>query len=325
MNVGSEHNSTDHAIDVAIDRARMAYLRACELDVAVRKPGNVSLASAGHGMQAQQFIDSARASAASLFARGACVGERIESAIDATWAVAGCNTNLGIVLLCAPVAVAVERYPQTSSVPALRDAVESVLASLDVDDARAAYRAIAKAHPGGLGSAPREDVHSAPTVGLRSAMALAADRDAIARLYRDGYAELFDTGVAALGDEFRAGDARESAQPTVGGVVMPTASVGRAVLRAYLSLLAHAVDSHIVRKRGSAVAHTVMEVAARWQMDPRLAESGSGLDADPAFVEWDQSLKGNGLNPGTTADLTVASLFLALIAQPLLARRSGAA
>lgn len=298
-------------------RARAAYLRACELDIAVRKPGNVSLASPGHGMQAQQFIDSARASAAPLFARGARVGERIESAIEASWAVAGCNTNLGIVLLCAPVAVAVERFAQATSALALQQAIESVLADLDVADAQAAYRAIAKANPGGLGNAPREDVRSVPTVGLRAAMALAADRDRIGLLYRDGYAELFDIGVAALGRDFHLRDAAGFAQPRVCDVTMPTAGVVRAVQRSFLALLGHAPDSHIVRKRGPAVAHTVMTTAAHWSANPRPADTGLGFDSDPAFVEWDESLKAEALNPGTTADLTVAAMLVAQITQSL--------
>jgi triphosphoribosyl-dephospho-CoA synthase len=40
------------------DEAVKAFLCACELDVRVRKPGNVSLASPGHGMQAAMFIES---------------------------------------------------------------------------------------------------------------------------------------------------------------------------------------------------------------------------------------------------------------------------
>src|SRR5688572_29427757 len=86
--------------------ARDCFLRACELDVTVRKPGNVSVASTGHRMHAEQFITNARAAAAGLFERGAPVGERIERAVSATWAAVGCNTNLGITLLIAPLAAA---------------------------------------------------------------------------------------------------------------------------------------------------------------------------------------------------------------------------
>ncbi len=277
-----------------IDRARAAYLQACELDVAVRKPGNVSRLSAGHGMQAELFRASARASVGPLFRVGARVGERIETAVAATAAVAGCNTNLGIVLLCAPIARAIELQPEADDPAALLTAIEAVLADLDVADARAAFRAIALARPGGLGTAPTADVHAAPDIDLRSAMALAADRDSIARLYRDGFAELFDPGsLPAL---------RVSAT----GVASP--AVTQAVQRVFLTFLASRPDSHIVRKHGAALAHTVMRSAQPW-LARMLA--GEPLDRAPDFARWDEELKATGLNPGTTADFTVAALFVA--------------
>jgi triphosphoribosyl-dephospho-CoA synthase len=281
--------------------AREAFLCACELDVGVRKPGNVSLASPGHGMQAGMFIRSAHAAAEALFKPGARVGLRVEAAQAASWAQAGCNTNLGILLLCAPIAAAAERADDARP---LRVALDEVLAELDVDDARAAYRAIAAASPGGLGKAPAEDVHSAPSVDLRAAMALAAERDSIARQYRDGFADLFDwalpaLGLAAMGFECRSGEA-------------PAANLVRAVQRLYLTLLARLPDSHIVRKHGEALAQTVMRSAQGWRAR---AEAGEALDADPAFAAWDEQLKAQGLNPGTTADLTVAALMLAGLAR----------
>ena len=90
-----------HGRGDALD-ARAAFLWACELDVATPKPGNVSVAVAGHGMQASMFVASAEAAAPALFAARRRVGERIEEAMRASFAVAGCNTNLGIVLLAAP-------------------------------------------------------------------------------------------------------------------------------------------------------------------------------------------------------------------------------
>lgn len=297
----------------AIARARASYLDACELDVAVRKPGNVSRLSAGHGMQAALFSASARASAEPMFRAGARVGDRIEAAVAATWDVAGCNTNLGIVLLCAPIARAVELAPQADDPVALHGAIESVLADLDVDDARAAYRAIARARPAGLGSAPAEDVHGVPGIGLRAAMALAADRDRIARQYRDGYTELFELGLPSLS----AGSAvATDLSAGAGGRV--SAAVTDAVQQVYLAFLASRPDSHIVRKHGAALAHSVMGAAQRWQ---DRASAGRHLDVDPEFVAWDQELKAAGLNPGTSADLTVAALFVAGLVAPRGAQR----
>lgn len=281
-------------------RARAAFLHACELDVAVRKPGNVSDASPGHGMHAALFRASAQAAATALFLPGTRVGTRIEAAVAATQAAAGCNTNLGILLLCAPLARAVDLQPAVRTVPNLRRAVEAVLAELDIDDARAAYRAIALARPGGLGAAATQDVHSEPSIGLRDAMALAAERDLIARQYRDAYADLFDGGLAAL----PAGSSADAGKPE-----------GRsAVQHLYLHFLATLPDSHIVRKQGPAVAQTVMKAAQAW-----LARSGdclrarTALDDDAEFVRWDASLKASRINPGTTADLTVATLMLAAL------------
>jgi len=276
----------------ATARARLAFLRACELDVAVRKPGNVSDASPGHGMHSALFRASAQTAAGPLFEAGARVGARIEAAVAATLAVAGCNTNLGILLLCAPLAAAVERQPGANTAGRLRQALEEVLADLDLEDTRATYRAIAHAKPGGLGSAATEDVHAAPSLPLRAAMALAADRDRIALQYRDGHADLFGCGLAALGTH-------------------PARHTASAVQRLYLTLLSTIPDSHIVRKQGPQVAQSVMLAARPWL--ERLWQQGIGgpaLDADAGFVAWDEALKATRTNPGTTADLTVATLML---------------
>ena len=278
--------------------ARACFLRACELDVAVRKPGNVSLASPGHGMHAAMFIASAEAAAGPLFEPGARVGQRIEAAVAATWAVAGCNTNLGILLLCAPIAKAVEMSPEARTPAALRAALEAVLADLDVTDAAAAYRAIARANPGGLGSAPSQDVQHPPSIDLRAAMALAAPRDSIARQYRDGFADLFTFGLAALDEGF-----------SLQCEAVPEA----AVRRLYLRLLSRFADSHIVRKHGEAVAHIVMRAAQAWADRP--AHSQTPL-AGAEFVAWDEALKLARINPGTTADLTVATLLIAGLSAP---------
>jgi triphosphoribosyl-dephospho-CoA synthase len=302
------------------EAARAAFLRACRLDVAVRKPGNVSLASAGHRMQAVMFLDSAEAAAAELFAPGATVGQRIEGAIAATWDAVGCNTNLGIVLLCAPIAAALEdvvvcaaRAPSPRPSPAsgrgsraepsffsggragehgtrlakLREATRFIVDRLDIADAGAAFRAIAMANPGGLGSVDDQDVHAAPTLDLQAAMRLAADRDRIAAQYGNGFEDVFVRGLGALPIGFDPRVDEDIAAPTVQAL--------------YMALLSAFEDSHIVRKHGFAVAHSVMRAAQA---------HGVSLAAN-ALAAWDESLKSEGINPGTTADLTVATLFVA--------------
>ncbi|MFZ2650534.1 MAG: triphosphoribosyl-dephospho-CoA synthase [Burkholderiaceae bacterium] len=276
--------------------ARTCFLRACELDVAVRKPGNVSAISPGHGMQAGQFLASARAAVEPLFEARARVGPRIESAVAATWVVVHCNTNLGIVLLCAPIAAAIEDPGALGSAASLRSALESVLADLDLEDTRCTYRAIAQARPAGLGRVAAEDVHTPPRLALRGAMALAAQRDSIARQYASGFEDIFKLGFPLLYPGFSLTAQGPDAAPS-------DAAVAR-VQQVYLSFLSHLHDSHIVRKHGAAAAHTVMSAAQDWVRR-------AAPNTDPAFAAWDEALKAQDINPGTSADLCVATMLLA--------------
>lgn len=269
-----------------------AWAWACRLDVAVAKPGNVSLASPGHGMQARDFLASAEAAADAICRPGAGVGERIEAAVVATRTAVGCNTNLGIVLLCAPLASAWQqaiRHDRAGFGLALGE----VLDRLDRTDAAAAYRAIALAAPGGLGRAQVEDVHGEPAVDLRQAMALAAGRDSIARQYRDGFGEVLDEGLAEL------------------AVAAP--SLDDAVLRVFMRHLARRPDSHIVRKLGERIAQPVTEQAGEWLL--RLHSQHAAACRDE-LTAWDKSLKARGINPGTSADMTVATLFCGALLWP---------
>ena len=278
---------------VASEAVHAAFLAACRLDVETPKPGNVSVQSAGHGMRAVQFITSAEVAAAALLTRGAPVGLRVLDAVTRTRDAVGCNTNLGILLLIAPLAAALEDAARPLSAAPWRAATERVLARLDIDDTRLAYRAIALANPGGLGEAPDQSVHTPPTVGLREAMTLAAGRDSIARQYAEGFRDIFESGLAAF---------REVAadQPRT------------ATLNVFLTFLGNWPDSHIVRKQGTAVAQSVTLAArerhAKWRRS--LAQNPSDAVLQPLDA-WDAELKASAINPGTSADLTVATLFVA--------------
>jgi triphosphoribosyl-dephospho-CoA synthase len=277
------------ATDSPLPKALAAFLAACRLDVEAIKPGNVSIDSAGHGMTAAQFIASADAAAHGLFEPGARVGERILEAVRRTRDVAGCNTNLGIVLLVAPMAASLEDCPDAVlTLDTWRSATEKTLARLNIDDAREAYLAIALANPGGLGDAPEQSVHDAPTIDLRSAMTLAAQRDSIARQYANGFADVFDSArnVQAIDEA--------------------------STLDLFLRFLSSWPDSHIVRKHGLAVAQSVTDEARRRQ-DALRREGHERVQQ--GLLTWDAELKARGINPGTTADLTVATLFVAGVAR----------
>ncbi len=263
-----------------------AYHAACLAELAALKPGNVHVFAAGHDMTTALFVASASASAPAMGEPGLTVGARILGAIQRTRQVVDCNTNLGIVLLCAPLAQAA-----LSAAPGgLRDRLHGILTALDVADAEQAFAAIRLAQPGGLGAAPENDVRQPATVPLSVAMAGAAARDRIAEQYASGFADVFETGVARL----RSGLFRWTSEPW-------------ATTFAYLGFLAHHPDSHIARKFGLERAQAVCAMAR--PLDGLMQDAGDPEHVVPRLLALDAELKAAGLNPGTSADLTVASLF----------------
>lgn len=217
------------------------------------------------------------------------VGSSIRHTVRMTRDAVGTNTNLGIVILLAPLAGV---WVEPDSGLRRRD-LELVLAKLDVNDARAVYEAIRVANPGGLGDAAEQDVREEPTVTLLEAMRLAADRDMVARQYANGFADVFDFGVPAFTDAF-----------AKFGCVEAT------IIDSQLRWLAQFPDSLIARKNGPAVAEDVRQRAA-----DVLARGGiETAEGRAAGVALDKHLRsdGNRLNPGTTADLITACLFVAL-------------
>jgi len=266
-----------------------AFLAACRAELAALKPGNVHVHAGGHGMETHQFEASAKAAAPWIAARHLRLGERILRGVEASFEAAGCNTNLGILLLSAPLSVAA----QTDMAGSLRDRVHHVLAHLDASDAANVFEAIRRASPGGLGAAPDQDVAAPPTVGLREAMALAAGRDRIARAYVTDLEEVFAFGL-----------------PTLERFAAWTDDRSFAITALHMAYLAEAPDSHIARKFGPAAAESVCR-QARSLKD--LWDPVAGPHSFSGLVAFDRELKERDLNPGTTADLVVATLFAAAI------------
>lgn len=262
-----------------------AFRHACELDVRALKPGNVGLHGGGHGMDVAEFMASAAAAAGPIADPHATVGGRILAAIRATRAVVSCNTNLGIVLLCAPLLHAAQRTPAREG---LRQGLVRSLACLTVDDARDAYAAIRIAQPGGLGDAPRHDVRDEPAVTLAAAMAAASERDAIAAQYANGYADVFDIGL-----------------PTLRRARSRWHSDAWGASAAYLEFAARLPDSHVIRRHGRGTALRVAACAAA--LSRRLGASADPRGLAGPLLAWDRKLKRAGINPGTSADLTVAA------------------
>ncbi len=268
-----------------------AFRLACRYDVLALKPGNVSFDAAGHGMSAADFLRSAAVSVAPATASGRRLGDGILTAVEATYAAVRCNTNLGILLLGVPLAHAgLLVHPGVN----LAERVAAILAATTVTDARAVYAAIRVAKPAGLGTAAEQDVAEMPTLPLVDVMRLAADRDSIAAQYACGFAEIFSRGL-----------------PLLRRVRDETQSLADAMTACYLDFLSTTPDSHIARKHGIELARAVLgrarAVASQWKACQNPAARTSILQA------FDIELKTEGVNPGTSADLTVASLLALLL------------
>jgi triphosphoribosyl-dephospho-CoA synthase len=184
---------------------------ACIWEATARKPGNVTRHCDFDDVSYLDFLTSAAAVAPVLAtAAQRRVGATILEAVRATRRVAATNTNLGIVLLLAPLA----------SVPPgeeLRADLARVLDALDVSDAKAAYEAIRLAAPGGLGRAEKQDVADEPTQTLREVMALAAERDLVARQYAGGFRGRHARPAARAARDAVAGSGHHSLLPALHG------------------------------------------------------------------------------------------------------------
>ena len=257
------------------------------LEASAEKPGNITPSHDFSDTSYEDMLRSAIAVGPELARAGERgIGETVRAVVEARGAPT--NTNLGIALLLAPLAKA------ALDGGALRARLAATLRALDVADARAAYEAIRLAGPGGLRERVEHDVRSEPTVGLREAMATAAERDSIASEYVTDYALTFDTGlpalVAALGDGLAVRDA---------------------IVEMHLRLLSEVPDTLIARKAGADAAARV-SASAREVLAAGGPRTAAGREALRSF---DASLReqANTLNPGTTADLVTATLFVALV------------
>jgi triphosphoribosyl-dephospho-CoA synthase len=305
MTYTAEHQRTAaaHRDDVVTNLVAAAAQLACLLEVSAPKPGNVSPRRHFADTRYEHFLGSAAAIGLPLSGAGARpLGATVLLAVEATSYWSRSNTNLGIILLLAPLARAAlldgpaERLSREAVVDHgdLRSALRDVLDATTVEDARNAYAAIRRAGPGGLGRAAAQDVADEPTITLLDTMRLAEHRDGIAREYATGFSTTFECGAPALVSARQEG-----------------LSWDDAIIETFLTLLAVAPDTHIVRRAGMATASHV----SRQARAVLAAGSVRSVAGRRAITALDAGLRasGNAANPGTTADLTAASIFVVLL------------
>ncbi|MBM4089266.1 MAG: triphosphoribosyl-dephospho-CoA synthetase [Planctomycetes bacterium] len=261
---------------------------ACLLEASVAKPGNVHPGAEFADLSFRDFVLSAVAIGPAMDgASTSGVGTAVLAAVRATRSVVPTNTNLGTVLLLAPLA----SVPRDRS---LRAGVRDVLAAMTAADAAAVYDAIRLTRPGGLGTVRDMDVAGHPPETLLLAMQAAADRDMVARQYVTDFSAVFDEVVAELAQ----------------GAVVRQWPLAAAVIHVQMQLLQRFPDSLIARKCGPRVAEEAAMRAARVLASGQPGEAGYAA----ALAEFDVWLRADQhrRNPGTTADLIAAGLFVAL-------------
>lgn len=262
---------------------RMALLQAsCILEVCSRKPGNASPGRPLGGLALEDLLLGGAGIAPVLAeAVGKPLGQTILEAARQSRAVHAGNSNLGILLLLAPMAAVPDEVP-------LHEGLPKILAATTVEDAVLTYEAIRLMEPGGLGQVENQDIAATPTITLKEAMRLAADRDGIARWWSQDFQFLFSEGIGALGSG-----------------IFATGSIEASVVLLFLHILARFPDTLIERKYGATVAAEVSRRAAGVLADewPRKSK---GIEALRDFDRW---LRANRYNPGTTADFLAATIY----------------
>jgi len=261
---------------------------ACLLEATAGKPGNVHRGADFEDVTYLDFATSAMVigPAFEAAAAGTRLGETVLAAVEATRAAVHTNTNLGTILLLAPLAMISKSAP-------LAQGVARVIDGLNADDARLVYRAIGLAEPGGLGQVEEADVRGKPPDDLLAAMRLAADRDLVARQYVNQFAEVLGKVVPWL-DE-----GQQQGWP-----------LSDAIVATHLRLMSEFPDSLIRRKCGEETAQRAATGAAI-----ALAAGKAGDESyHRAVADLDFWLRADGhrRNPGTSADLVAAGLFAAL-------------
>jgi triphosphoribosyl-dephospho-CoA synthase len=263
-----------------------AFKAACMAELEALKPGNVHIFADGHGMTVQDFIASAEAVSKVIAQPGLSLGERILQSVQATQYAVNMNTNLGTILLCAPIIHA--KFLSNST--GLQANIHAVISDTTIDDAEACFAAIRLANPAGLGESELHSVYAPAECTLLAAMQQAADRDLIAQQYANNFMHVFD-GLVYFQK-----------------ILTQWQRPAWAATAVHLRYMAQFKDSHIVRKYGETIAGLVQNEAIAHEAEFLKAYNPKNYQS--ALLSFDAALKKRGLNPGTSADLTVATLLL---------------
>ena len=271
----------------SLDDLKSAYLFSCKKDIELIKPGNVNLLSSHKDTKAQDYLDSAILSSKELFNQNYSLGKRILESVNVTRSQVNVNTNLGIILLCAPV---IQSYIDFNNLD-LREGIKKTLSTTSIKDTHDLCAAINISSPGGLGDSDMYDTASYPNASIKQIMDYSQEYDRISYQYSHNFSDIFDFIIPKL--EF---------------LNQRYESLDISLSLLFIEILAKIPDSHISRKFGDKIAkktsnnaYDLLKILDREYDPDYLAKALNNLDYE---------YKKKGINPGTTADLLVASLMI---------------
>ena len=265
------------------------------------KPGNVHRTRDYSDMVFEDFIisgivigDTIREACTDVDVENPKLGKYILQAVAETDKWIKNNTNLGIVMMITPIAVAAAI---SDSFDDIRENVKVVMGNTSVDDACDLYDAINIADAGGMGDQDEYDVASDNAKNelrensqtMYDVLKISAPWDMLAREMTSDMPAVFEIGY-----------------PTYHELTQEK-SKNEACVLTFLTILSQVPDTLISRKYGSDEALKVSMMVRdllNLRDEPDFAEK---------LKEFDDFLFKNKLNPGTTADLTAASIFVSYL------------
>ena len=265
----------------------------CDSEMESLKPGNVHKFAVGHDMTVNDFLKSSLIISKCLTKNNAGLGVKILNSVKEIKKKVKKNTNLGIILMISPIVSVILKEGEISKKD-LSIKINSLIKKQSVKDSILIYKAISIISPGGLGSSKKYDVNKTPKINLYKAMEFSKNKDLIAKQYCNGYKDIFKIGIPAYKKFYN-----------------KWGKVNWALTGVYLTFLGKFNDSHIMRNKGNRTAINVRNEAKKYYYF--LKDNKNIAKIKKKLLFFDKKLKSRGINPGTTADLTIATLFFDIV------------
>ena len=265
----------------------------CDVEMESLKPGNVHKFSKTNDMSVKDFLKSSLIISTCLKKKKTNLGKKILNSVKEIQKKVKKNTNLGIILMLSPIVYVVLKEGIISKEKLVKE-IKILIKKQSIKDSIPIFKAISITSPGGLGFSKKYDVNKIPKINLYKAMEFAKKRDLIARQYCNGFEDIYNTGIPAYKKFYN-----------------KWGKVNWALTGVYLTFLKKFNDSHIVRNKGRKTATNVRKEAQKYYFFLKRNKNLNKIKKKLLF--FDKKLKSKGINPGTIADLTVATLLFEIV------------